>query len=99
MKYSLSEDTLADIDDVWTYIAADSIDAADRVIGAFVDAFKILAARPLIGHRREEITERGVLFWPVGSYTIVYRPETEPLRIIAVIHGARDLSPILSTRE
>ena len=45
------------------------------------------------------MVDRPVLFWPVGSYTIVYRPETEPLRVIAVLHGARDLGPILSTRE
>lgn len=99
MNYRLSEDALADLDEVWAYIAADNIDAADRIIASFIEAFKLLAERPLIGHRREEVTDRPVLFWPVGSYTIVYRPETQPLRVIAVLHGARDLTPIVSTRE
>ena len=84
MTYSLSEEAFADLDEVWGYIAADSIDAADRVVASFVAAFGLLAQHPLIGHAREDVTERPLLFWPVGSYTIVYRPETEPLRVIAV---------------
>jgi antitoxin ParD1/3/4/toxin ParE1/3/4 len=36
-----------------------------------------------------------VKFWPVYSYLIVYSPDTRPLEIVRVLHGARDIAPIL----
>ena len=61
----------------------------------FIEAFRALAAMPGMGHFRQDLTEAPLLFWPVASYLIVYRPETEPLEIIRVLHGARDLIEIL----
>ena len=42
-----------------------------------------------------------VRFWSVTkypNYVIVYRPETAPLQVIAVLHGKRDLKEILKGR-
>jgi plasmid stabilization system protein ParE len=99
MKYRLTEDALADLDGLWFYIAEDNVDAADRVVTSILAACARLAERPRIGHSRRDITDRPVLFWNVGKYTIVYRPDEAPLRVIAVLHGARDLAPILDDRE
>jgi plasmid stabilization system protein ParE len=99
MRYRLTEDALADLDELWFYIAEDNIDAADRIVASILAACTLLAERPRIGHSRSDITERPVLFWNVGKYTIVYRPDEAPLRVIAVLHGARDLAPILDDRE
>jgi len=40
-NYVLSVDADLDLDEIWAYIAADSIDAADRWIGKLFDAFEL----------------------------------------------------------
>jgi len=98
-RYELTRSALADIDELWTYIAEDNVEAADRVSSAILDACELLAEQPLIGHTREDLTPRPVLFWISGRYLIVYRPETEPLRIVAIFHDARDVASLLTDRE
>lgn len=44
------------LDDIWEYIAADTIDAADRWIGKLFDAFEALGQTPGMGHRRDAKT-------------------------------------------
>jgi len=39
-----------------------------------------------------------VLFWPVRSYQIIYRRESTPLEIVAVLHGKRNIRAILRKR-
>lgn len=73
-RYELTRSALADIDELWTYIAEDNVEAADRVSAAILDACALLADQPLIGHTREDLTPRPVLFWSSGRYLIVYRP-------------------------
>ena len=49
-----------------------------------------------MGYRRDDLTTRkDVLFWPVYSYLIIYRPHTKPLEILRILHGKRDIKNIL----
>ena len=96
--YTLSVDADLDLDEIWEYIAADNIDAADRWIEKLFDAFEALGQTPGIGHRREDLTFYPVLIWPVGSYLIIYRAERRPLDIVAVTQGSRDIPAFLSRR-
>lgn len=84
-----------DIGDIWDYIAADSIGAADRVLAALEKAIYRLAKAPGIGHLREDLADRRHRFFLVYSYLIVYRFETKPLQVIRVLHAARDVQSIL----
>ena len=97
-KYVLSVDADLDLDDIWEYIAADDIDAADRWIAKLFDAFETLGGRPTSGHKRQDLTELPVLFWPVGTYLILYRPDREPIEIVAVTQGSRDAPAFLHRR-
>ena len=100
--YSLTPQAKADIFEIWSYIAEDSVSIADRVERAIFEACELLAGAPLAGHLRQDLTTRPVRFWTLNrypSYMIVYRPETAPLQIIAVVHGKRNLPPILETRR
>lgn len=100
MRFRLSPETQQDIRDICGYIARDSIDAARRVREEIRDACRRLAQHPQIGHRREDLTTRqDVLFWPVHSYLIVYRPDTQPLEVLRVLHGRRDVKRILEEQE
>ena len=99
--YVLTPLAKADIFDIWAYIAVDSESAADRVEQAIYDACEFLAEGPLRGHRRPDLTPRRLRFWKLHrypNYTIVYRPDTAPLQIIAILHGKRNLGRILKHR-
>ena len=81
---------------IWEYIARDSFTAADRMTDRLERAFRLLGGFPRKGHSREDVKASGsLLFWPVGSYIVVYRPSPRPVLIIRVIHGARELDALL----
>jgi plasmid stabilization system protein ParE len=39
-----------------------------------------------------------VKFFPVYSYLIIYRPQTNPLQVVSILHGRRDVVQILKDR-
>ena len=70
--------------------------AARRILVAFIEAFRMLARAPAIGHKREDLAEdRPVFFWPVRDYLIVYRRRRKLIEIVTVVHGARDIASVL----
>ncbi len=93
--YVLTAEAQAHIDEIGAYIADDSLDAALKVYDAFEETFGLLAERPGLGHSRQDLTDRPLKFWSVFSYLVVYDPESRPLTIIAVLHGARDVEKLL----
>ena len=97
-RYVLSRDAERDLEDLWDYIAEESVEAADRLIARFSDAFEELGRFPSLGHKREDLTKFPVLFWPVGNYLIIYRAEQTPIQIVAVVHGSRDIPAFLRRR-
>jgi plasmid stabilization system protein ParE len=91
-----------DLDAIWWFIAKDNLDAANRVETAIVASCRRLARYPLMGSRRQDITPLPVRFRTVPkfpNYVIVYRPETVPLQVVAVLHGRRDLKAALERRS
>jgi len=89
-RFRLSPEAASDIREIWAYIAAHRIKAAQRVRLTLFEACQRLAENPSIGHTRHDLTDQPVRFWPVGSNLIVYDPESRPLAIVRVVHGARD---------
>lgn len=94
-RFVFAEEAELQLLEILDYVANESESAAVRVRDAIYDAVALLAERPGIGHTREDLTDRPVKFWSVYSYLIVYEPESKPLRIIAVLHGARDVGALL----
>jgi plasmid stabilization system protein ParE len=88
-----------DLNDIWDYIAADNIEAADRVLSALETAFQRLADGPALGHYREDLADKRHRFDSVFSYLIVYRWEANPLQIIRILHAARDVPRLLSETD
>jgi plasmid stabilization system protein ParE len=69
---------------------------------AIYDACAFVAEDPMRGHIRLDLTTRLLRFWTVTryrNYSIVYRPESEPIEIIAVIHGMRNIRQVLKPRQ
>jgi antitoxin ParD1/3/4/toxin ParE1/3/4 len=71
---------------------------ADRVESVIRAKIVYLAGRPGGGHWRKDLTDEPVKFFPVYSYLIVYRPETSPLQVVAILHGRRDVEELLKDR-
>ena len=94
--YVLSAHAEFDLDDIWEYIANDNLDAADRWIETLFNAFSSIARTPGVGHKRGDLTDYPVLFWPVGAYLIIYRAERLPIEIVAVTQGSRDIPAFLN---
>jgi len=100
--YALTPLAKTDIFEIWSYIAEDSEKAAHRVEQAIYEACALAAEAPLRGHCRPDLTTRPVRFWTLTrypNYSIVYRPETVPSQIIAVLHGKRDVRRLLGQRR
>jgi plasmid stabilization system protein ParE len=99
--YALTPLAKADIFEIWSYIAEESENAADRVEQAIYDACAFVAEAPMRGHSRPDLTTRSLRFWSLSrypNYTVVYRPETAPLRVVAVLHGKRNIRRLLKQR-
>jgi plasmid stabilization system protein ParE len=91
-----------DLDAIWWFIADDNPEAADRVEMEIVATCRRLAKHPRTGTKRRDITPLPLRFWTVTrfpNYVIVYRPETVPLQVVAVLHGKRDLKEVLGRRS
>jgi plasmid stabilization system protein ParE len=93
--YFLTPKAEADLWSIIDYITKDSPDSALKVFDELIKALETLAEMPGLGHRREDVTARPLRFWSVYSFLIVYWPETDPLKIIRIVHGARELQAIL----
>jgi plasmid stabilization system protein ParE len=45
-----------------------------------------------MGHERPDLTSRPIRFWTVHSHVLVYRPDSDPLWVLRILHGSRDPS-------
>ena len=95
-------DVQARLEEIWEFIGADNLNAADSVLAEILDAVRAVALFPHQGFRRPNITSRALRFKPVREYLIVYAPDAKPLRVVAIIHGRRSprvLAALLRGRE
>ena len=97
-RFVLTPQARADLVDIWSYIAEDSQESADRVLERLHDAFTRLAQMPGMGHRREDLADARHRFWVMDPYVIAYRDQAKPLAIIAIVHGARQLEAFFQHR-
>lgn len=90
--YTLTRTAEDELQEILRFIAEDSgVERALVVHEKLADAFETLAASPEIGFRRRELTGDRIRWWPVFRLLIIYDPETEPLTVLRVIHGAREV--------
>jgi len=82
---------------IWVYIAEESAPAiADAFLARLSGALEIIAYAPHIGRERPEFSgsPRSI---PVKPYVIFYEPlpEGDGILVWRVIHGARNLDPLI----
>lgn len=80
-RYRFTPQAEDDLFEIWTFIAEDSVDSANKVESAIHDACERISQNPLIGAVRSDLTSLPVrFFWLLPSfrsYFIVYDPETK----------------------
>lgn len=92
-RYRVSPEARKDIKDIYRYIAKDNPAAAGRLRDALYEKFRMLSRQPLIGEACDELFP-GLRNFPVGNYVIFYTPTDRGVRIVRVIHGARDIEAL-----
>lgn len=82
-----------DYREIWEYVAARNLDAADELLRMFEAALELLSNHPRAGPQRPELGTR-LRSYPVGNYLIFDRPARGGIHLVRVVHGARDLRRI-----
>jgi toxin ParE1/3/4 len=80
----------ADLDSIWSYIAADNVRAADDLISRIGTVFEMLVQNPLAGRERPELTN-GLRSFSVANYVIFYRAQRDGVEIARVMSARRDI--------
>ena len=97
--YLLSDHAEIDLLEVCDYLDQRSRSAASNWEKNILEAFDQLARHPLAAAARPELIGGQLRILPVEEYVIIFDPKTEPIRILAILHGARDIPAILRQRE
>jgi len=83
----------ADLDEIWLFIAADSIDRADKFIDALTERFVTISRMPRAGRSRSQIAE-GLRSFSFRNYIIFYSLTDDGVVIERVLHGSRDIEAV-----
>jgi toxin ParE1/3/4 len=83
-----------DLDEIWWYIAQDSLHNADKFLDLIQERCLALVNFPKMGISRDELNP-GLRSHPVGNYLIFYFPLEDGIDIVRVIHGSRDIENLL----
>jgi plasmid stabilization system protein ParE len=98
-RYVLAPEAALDLVRIWRYIKDNAgLEMAEQVESVIREKIAYLAERPGGGHWRKDLTEQPVKFFSIYSYLVVYRPETKPLQVTAILHGRRDVEEALRDR-
>ena len=100
--FALHPRAFADLEEIWEYIAADSLDSADGVLEEIYKTIRSLGPFPQVGHIRSDLTSKPVRFQPVRDFLIAYAPDERPLVVMAVLYGRRNprvMAAILRKRD
>lgn len=93
--YNLSNIAENDIDEIISYIAKENPEASLKLLDSMYEAMDKIAENPMLGHRREDLTNQNVRFWPFKWHYLIIYTETSPVEIVRVLSGYRDISNIL----
>jgi antitoxin ParD1/3/4/toxin ParE1/3/4 len=97
-SFFLTPEAKNDLREILLDIAEDNPDAAERVRSEFYEGLNRLGQSAGIGHYHEELLDKRFRFWNFYSYVVCYVWESNPIQIIAIVHGARDLAVFFNLR-
>lgn len=77
-----------DLEEIWLYVAKDSVAAADRLIDQICVRCQLLCEHPQAGLLRPDIAPDCRQFL-VEGYVILYRIRDEHIDLVRALHGRR----------
>lgn len=78
-----------DLEDIWNTIAADNPSAADNLIRRIFRKAELARDQPGMGAARPELSATARILIE-GRYLVIYEPNVDGIKIVAVVHGMRD---------
>lgn len=90
MERVVTDEAVADLDDLWAWIAVDDPAAADRNIEQLWSDCERLRSFPELGRAREDLAP-GVRTLVRGDCLVAYRIVGTTLQVLRFIRGERDL--------
>ncbi len=95
-RLTWAPNAVADLRSIQTYIAVASLIAARSQVQRIRAAVRRLESFPESGRRVPELPSSGFREIIVGQYRVIYlhRAERNRVRVLAVIHGSRELPDI-----
>jgi len=97
-SFRLSAEAQIDYFDAFDFIAGYSPRAVFKWEARMLETFRHLAIWPQTGMIRPEFGPPNIRFWVVDEYLVLYNSASNPVEIIAILHGARDLSELIAAR-
>ncbi len=85
-----SPQAIQDFDDIWFYIAQDNPPAADCFIDLLLEKALALSMDPLIGRARPDLAP-DLRSFPVKAYMLYYRPISDGIELVRILHSSRDV--------
>jgi toxin ParE1/3/4 len=95
------EAAVRDLEELISYIAADSTLNAERILDKLEKRARTLASTPVRGRVIPELAHFGIRNWReliVKPYRIIYRIDEDTVNVLAVLDGRRDLQDLLLER-
>ena len=78
-----------------SYIAHDSSDAALKLLDSLYEAMDMLAVNPMMGHKREDLTDKPIRFWTFKWHYLIIYSISNPIEIVRVLSGYRDITTLI----
>ncbi len=99
MSFDLTKEARNDAFRLWHYLATEvGEEAADRQLAKVRDDAMRLVETPTLGTSRSPAFPKRYRFFRSGNHFIVYRLDPDVLKVVAIIHAARDLETALRRR-
>jgi plasmid stabilization system protein ParE len=97
MTIVVTESAKADLRETLNFYRAPSR-ASDELSYLFARGARHLEQWPYTGHRRRDLTKADVCFWFEEPYYFVIQIRQDTLFIVAFLHSARNIPPLLRRR-
>ncbi len=95
MTACLSTLAYKDLENIWDFIANDSIEKANSYVIKLQERINNLSEQPFSSRKRNELAAN-LLSFPIDNYVIFYEIESEKqIYVIRILHSARDIPSIL----
>lgn len=96
-SFVLTTRATLDIDEILEHVIEnDGRRRAGYVADRLHESFLKLSAYPRIGQLRTDLADVPLRIWVVLSFLVIYQPDSQPLQILRVIHGSRDIERLMA---